>query len=114
MCSSISGTGSSSGSGTSCGGAPVSCSQRLERLAVAADVLAGAAEREQQQVLAGLAVDHLAPDLGRDPDELALAELARLALDDQRERAREHEVDLLLRARGGGSARAGRGGAGSG
>ena len=47
----------------------------LERLAVAADVLAGAAEREQQQVLAGLPVDHLAPDLGRDPDELALAEL---------------------------------------
>ena len=37
---------------------------------------------------------------GADARELALAELARLALDPQRERAGQDEVDLLLRGVG--------------
>ena len=45
-------TGSSGGSGTSCGGAASVLLPGLERLAVATDVLVGAAERDQQHVLA--------------------------------------------------------------
>ena len=68
----------------------------LERLAVAADVLAVAPPSASSSTSSPAAVDELAAHLGADPHELALAELARLALDHQRERAREHEVDLLL------------------
>ena len=43
-----------------------------------------------------MAVQQLAADVGRYARELAAPQLARLALDDERERALEHEVDLLL------------------
>ena len=55
-----------SAAGSAGGGAPASASHDSIRLAVAADVLDGAAEREQQAVLVA-AVDELAPDLRRDP-----------------------------------------------
>ena len=54
-----------------------------------------AAERDQQHVLVA-AVGDVAAHLGRDAGELALAELPDLALDHERERAGEDEVDLLL------------------
>src|SRR5208283_271559 len=66
-----------------------------ERLAVASVMLGGAAECEQEHP-ARPGVDELPADLRCDPDQLVLLELRRLALDDQREPALEHEVDLLL------------------
>ena len=68
---------------------------RAECLSVTAFVLALAAERQHRQG-AGPAVHKLAPQVGCDPDQLALLELDLLALDQERERAREHEIDLLL------------------
>jgi hypothetical protein len=62
---------------------------------VAANVLLGSAERDEEQRLA-VPVHELAPDVGRDAGELAAPQLALLALDGERERALEHEVDLLL------------------
>src|SRR4051794_27228020 len=68
---------------------------RRPRLAVAALVLAGAADREQVEV--GRApVDELAADGRRDADQLAGLVRGLLALDEQAERSLEHEVYLLL------------------
>jgi anti-sigma factor ChrR (cupin superfamily) len=67
------------------------------RLAVAADVLVRAAKREQHEAL-GPAVDELATDRRPDPHELAALEHVLLALDQQRQRAVEDQVDLLLLA----------------
>src|SRR4051812_37626681 len=68
---------------------------RRPRLAVAALVLAGAADREQVEV-GRAAVDELAADGRRDADQLAGLVRGLLALDEQAERSLEHEVDLLL------------------
>jgi mannose-6-phosphate isomerase-like protein (cupin superfamily) len=64
-------------------------------LPVAADVLSGAAERQQHEPL-GAAIDQLAPDGRGDAHELAPLEDMLVALYQQRERALEHQVDLLL------------------
>src|SRR5215211_4309656 len=52
---------------------------RGERLGVAADVLPRAAEREQDHTV-GAAVDELATQVGRDPDDLAARQHVLLAL----------------------------------
>jgi hypothetical protein len=68
-----------------------------ERLAVAADVLAGAADRDQHAPRRG-PILQLPAHVRRYARELARLQRVRLALDDERERAVEHEVDLLLLA----------------
>src|SRR5918995_3284350 len=68
---------------------------RRERLPVAADVLAGSAEREQHEA-AGAAVGELAAHGRRNAHELSALERLLLTLDQQGERSVEHEVDLLL------------------
>ena len=55
----------------------------------------GAAEREQRQRLVA-AVGEPAAHAGPDAGQLAAAQLVRLALQLERQRALEHEVDLLL------------------
>ncbi len=68
---------------------------RLPGAAVATDVLAGAAERQQHEPL-GSGVDELAADTWRHTRDTPLAEHVLDALDDQRQLAGEHQVDLFL------------------
>src|SRR5689334_6472059 len=58
-------------------------------------MVAAGAEREHDERLARR-VDQLAALVGCNPCRLALADLVLVALDQQREPAREHDVDLLL------------------
>jgi hypothetical protein len=66
-----------------------------EGLAVAPLVRPLTAKREKHEAL-GAAVYDLSPQLRRYPNELAALEAGLLALDEQRERPLEHEVDLFL------------------
>src|SRR5689334_13765691 len=66
-----------------------------ERLAVTADVLVRATERKQHDPTR-TAVDQLTANRRRHPDQLPHGQLAPLALEQQRQRALEHQVDLLL------------------
>ena len=88
-------TGSSGGSGSSCGARRLGVLPARERLAVAADVLHRAAERDQQHVL-GVPVGDVAAHVRRHAGDLALAQLLGLVLEDQRERALQDDVDLFL------------------
>jgi hypothetical protein len=68
---------------------------RCEGLAVAAGVLAVATDCEQHETF-WTAVHELAAHLRRHADELAAGEHRLLALDQERERPLEHQIDLLL------------------
>ena len=86
---------SSGGSGTSCGGRPSSWSQSSKASPSRPTCSLAPPSAIRTHVLL-TAVGDEAAHLGRDAGELALAELAHLALDHERERAGEDEIDLFL------------------
>jgi hypothetical protein len=69
----------------------------VEGLAVAADVLARSADRDEDAGCRG-SVDQLSPHMRRDAREFSLSECELLLLGEQGERAAHNQVDLLLLA----------------
>ena len=61
----------------------------------AAAVLAASAQRQHREPI-GAPVDELAPHRRPDTRQLSRAELVLVPFDDQRQLARDHQVDLLL------------------
>ena len=88
-------TGSSGGSGRSCGAVGSVSSQAANASPSRPTCSTRAAERDQQHVL-GVPVGDVAAHVRCDAGDLALAQLLDLVLEDERERAVQDEVDLLL------------------